>query len=138
MPGLGGGNLGSFLKSLVAGMKWPGVICVLLLALSLPARADFSIARGGSARCVIVQQPGATLAESNAVRELAGTLGKITGATFLIQEAKDANVPERAIIVGPGAAASALFPEGALDKLGSEEVAMRVEGGGCAPARGPS
>jgi hypothetical protein len=110
-------------------MKWPGVICVLLLALSLPARADFSIARGGSARCVIVQQPGATLAESNAVRELAGTLGKITGATFLIQEAKDANVPERAIIVGPGAAASALFPEVALDKLGSEELVMRVKGG---------
>ena len=97
--------------------------------LNLPARADFTIAKGGSARCVIVQQPGATLAESNAVRELAGTLEKITGAKFQVQEAEDANVPKRAIIVGPGAAARALFPEVALDKLGSEELVMRVKGG---------
>jgi len=102
---------------------------ILLLGLSLPARAEFTIARGGVARCVIVQQPGATLAESNAVRELAGTLGQITGATFQIQASGDANVPERAIIVGPGAVARALFPEVALDTLGSEELVMRVKGG---------
>lgn len=77
------------LRSTGAGMKWLGRIWILLLALNLPARADFAIARGGSARCVIVQQPGATLAESNAVRELAGTLEKITGARFVIQETKD-------------------------------------------------
>ena len=76
-----------------------------------------------------MQQPGATLAESNAVRELAGTLEKITGATFQIQEAADANVPKGAIVVGPGAAAQALFPEVALDKLGSEELVMKVKGG---------
>ena len=46
-----------------------------------------------------------------------------------MQEAADANVPKRAIIVGPGAAARALFPEVALDKLGSEELVMRVKGG---------
>ena len=116
-------------KATVARLKSPALVWILLLALSLPARADFTIAKGGRARCVIVQQPGATLAESNAVRELAGTLGKITGATFQIQEAGDAKVPERAIIVGPGAAARALFPEVALDKLGSEELVMRVKGG---------
>ena len=106
-------------------MKWPGLIWVLFLALSAPARADFTVARGGNARCVIVQQPGATLAESNAVRELAETLGKITGAAFQIQQAGDANVPERAIIVGPGGAARALFPEVALDEFGPEELVMR-------------
>lgn len=107
----------------------PALTCLLLLALALPARADFAIARSGKARCVIVQQPGATLAESNSVRELAGTLGKITGATFEIREAGDANVPKGAIVVGPGAAAQALFPEVALDKLGSEELVMQVKGG---------
>jgi hypothetical protein len=96
---------------------------------AVPVRADFPIASRGKAACVIVQQPGASLAESNAVRELAETLGKITGATFQIQQAKDASVPERAIVVGPGAVAQALFPEVALDKLGSEELVMRVKGG---------
>jgi hypothetical protein len=115
-------------KATVARLKSPALALILLLALCLPARAGFTIASGGSARCVIVQQPGATLAESNAVRELAETLGKITGATFQIQEAGDANVPERAIVVGPGATARALFPEVALDRLGSEELVMRVKG----------
>jgi hypothetical protein len=116
-------------KATVARLKSLALVLILLLALNLPARADFTVAKGGSARCVVVQQPGATLAESNAVRELAGTLEKITGTTFQIQEAGDANVPERAIIVGPGAAARALFPEVALDKFGSEELVMRVKGG---------
>ena len=108
---------------------WPALIWIFLLTLAVPARADFPIANRGKAACVIVLQPGATLAESNAVRELAGTLAKITRATFLIQDAGDTNVPERAIIVGPGVVAEALFPEVALDKLGAEEIVMRVKGG---------
>lgn len=102
---------------------------MLLLALNLPARADFTIAKGGKARCIIVQQPGATLVESNAVHELAETLGKITGATFQIQEAEGAKVPDHAIIIGPGMVAGKLFPEVALDKLSSEELVIRVKGG---------
>ena len=102
---------------------------MFLLTVAVPVRADFPITKRGKAACVIVQQPGATLVESNAVRELAETLEKITGATFVIQEAKDASVPEGAIVVGPGAAARALFPEVALDKLGAEELVMRVKGG---------
>ena len=116
-------------KAIVARLVTPALVWILVLAVNLPARADFTIARGGKARCVIVQQPGATLAESNAVHELAETLGKITGASFQIQEAGDAKVPKQAIVVGPGAAARALFPEVALDKLGSEELVMRVKGG---------
>ncbi len=76
-----------------------------------------------------MQQPGATLVESNAVRELAGTLEKLTGATFQVQEAGDGKVPKGAIVVGPGAVASKLFPDVALDKLGGEEFVMRVKGG---------
>lgn len=109
--------------------NWVVLASVLAFGLSLSARADFSIAKGGKATCVIVQQPGATLAESNAVRELAGTLEKITGAGFVVQAAMDGNVPERAIIVGAGSAARALFPEVPLDKLASEELVMKVKGG---------
>ena len=116
-------------KAIVARTLSPALVSVLLLGVNLPARADFTIAKGGRARCVIVQQPGATLAESNAVHELAETLGKITGATFQIQVAGDAKVPKQAIIVGQGAAAGALFPEVALEKLGSEQSVMRVKGG---------
>ena len=102
---------------------------VMLLCLCPLARAEFSIAKGGKPKCVIVQQPGATLVESNAVRELADTLQKITGAAFMIQDAKGGQVPERAIIVGTGAAARGLFPGLALDKLSSEEIVMKVKGG---------
>ena len=116
-------------QAILARVTPPIFTCLLLVALAPPVQAGLTISRGGSARCVIVQQPGASLAESNAVRELAGTLEKITGATFQIQEAGDAHVPERAIVVGPGAAARALFPEVALDKFGSEELVMRVKGG---------
>jgi hypothetical protein len=116
-------------QATVARLKSPALACILLFALNLPAWAEFSIAKGGSARCVIIQQPGATLAESNAVHELAATLEQMTGAAFQIQEAGDANVPKQAIVVGPGGAARALFPEVALDKLGSEELVMKVKGG---------
>src|SRR5208283_4350014 len=116
-------------KAIVARLISPALVWILMLAVNPSARADFTIARGGKARCVIVQQPGATLAESNAVRELATTLGKVTGATFQIQEAEDAAVPKGAIVVGPGPVARGLFPEVALDKLGSEELVMKVKGG---------
>ena len=72
-------------KAIVARLLSPALLWILLLAVNPSARADFTIARGGKARCVIVQQPGATLAESNAVHELAETLGKITGASFQVQ-----------------------------------------------------
>ena len=116
-------------KIIVARFLSPALVWLFVMAGSLAARGDFAIASGGKASCVIVQQPGATLAESNAVRELAETLGKITGAAFKIQEAGDGKVPEQAIIVGPGGAAGAVFPEVELGKFGSEELVMRVKGG---------
>lgn len=113
----------------VARLKGAGLIGVLLIGLSLPAEAGFSIARGGKAKCVIVQQAGATLTESNAVRELAGTLEKMTGAKFVVRTEAAGSVPKGAIVVGPGAVARALFPEVPLDKLGADELVMKVKGG---------
>jgi hypothetical protein len=112
-----------------AGTNCVALICVLLGWMSLPAQAGFSIAKGGRTNCVILQQPGATLAESNAVRELAQTLEKITGASFAVQQATASQVPEHAIIVGPGEAVRAAFPEVPLDKLGSDELVIKVKGG---------
>lgn len=102
---------------------------VLLLCLCPYARADFSIAKRGKPACVIVQEQGATLVESNAVLELAATLEKITGTTFVVEQAKNGKTSKKAILVGTGAAARALFPEAALDKLRSEEIVMKVKGG---------
>jgi len=116
-------------KVLVPHLTLLALSWILLFVLCLPARADFGVANKGKAACVIVQQPGATLAESNAVRELAETLGKITGAAFQVRQSPDGKAPRHAIIVGPGAAAKKYFPEVALDKFGSEELVMRVKGG---------
>jgi hypothetical protein len=103
-------------------------LLIILLALASSASADFVIARRGKANCVIIRQPNATLAESNAVRELALTLEKLTGANFPIQEANATNIFGRAIIVGPGPAAQALFPEVALNKLSGEEFVQQAKG----------
>jgi hypothetical protein len=112
--------------------------CLLWFALAAPVRAEFTLARGGKARCIIVSQAGASATESNAVRELAATLQKLTGAAFPIQTPSGAElelarageaIPERAIIVGPGAAARALFPEVPLDQFGPEEFVIKVKAG---------
>lgn len=110
-------------------LEWVILGCILLVTLVPSARADFGIAKGGKPLCVIVQQPGATATESNAVRELAEVLGKTTGATFQVQEGRGASIPDHAIIVGPGEVARVLFPEVTLDKFGAEELVMRVKGG---------
>ncbi len=109
--------------------KWFALAGVLFLAFSSPLRAAFAIASRGTARCVILRQPNATLTESNAVRELAATLEKITGAALTVQEFQGGDLPKRAIIVGPGAAAQKLFPDVALEKLGPEEFVMQSKGG---------
>lgn len=91
--------------------------------------AEFTIATSGKPHCIIIQQPGATLAEQSAAHELSEYLQKITGAAFAVQTSTDvSNLPESAIIVGPGPAAQSLFPEVALDKLGAEEYIMRTKG----------
>jgi hypothetical protein len=109
--------------------KWPVLICLLLVGLTPCARGDFSVAKGGKPLCVIVRQPGATLTESNAAWELSDVLAKITGGAFSVQEATDQSIPDRAIVVGPGPVAQALFPEVKLEKFGLEEFVIRTKGG---------
>jgi hypothetical protein len=75
-----------------------------------------------------VGDSNATTTESNAVRELAGTLEKITGTKFHIDETGGTNVSDHAIVVGPGTSARALFPDLALDNLGGEDFVIRTKG----------
>ncbi len=80
----------------------------------------------GKARCVIVTQPGATPAEQTAAQELATWLHASTGGDFKVVATSEP--PERAIIVGPGPAAAAAFPQHDLDALGGEETLQAVSG----------
>ncbi len=102
---------------------WIGALSLLCAV----AQASVPVASHGKAQCVIVSQPGATPAERFAAEELAATLRQVTGATFKVVEAAKAPAGS-AIVVGPGAAASALFPGEALDKLGGEALTMRTNG----------
>ena len=83
------------------------VLIVCLSLMCLAAHAGVPIAAGGKARCVIVSQPGATVAERHAAEELAATLRQVTGAEFRIVAASPRS--GGVIIVGPGPAADALL-----------------------------
>ena len=108
-------------------------LCSYLLALfaalsyALPAQANFTLATAGKTQYVIIRQEGATPAESHAADDLAATLKQITGADFAMRATRP-TPRERAIIVGPGATATALFPEIAFAKLGGEEVVIKSKG----------
>lgn len=70
---------------------------------------------------------GATAAERNAAQELADTLREISGMEFPV-EPRNEDIPVRAILVGPGPAATRLFPEVSWDRLGSEELILKTRG----------
>ena len=91
-------------------------------------KADLILANRAKARVVIIRQAGSSAPEQTAARELAEHLERITRAKFSIHEAGSSEVPERAIIIGPGLAASTLFPEINFTELGSEEFVMRTKG----------
>jgi hypothetical protein len=84
------------------------------------------IAEKGVARTVIVVDPAATATEWYAARQLASTLAQITGASFEIRTNTES--PPSAIIIGPGAAARASFPEIPLAQLAGEEMVVRTSG----------
>lgn len=85
------------------------------------------IAKNNVPQMVIVLDPNATPTESFAARELASTLSQITGGTYEIRTNFEA--PDRAIIVGPGAAARKAFKDAPLDDLGGEELVIRTRAG---------
>jgi hypothetical protein len=116
-------------KFVMNSMKATLSLTIIFIAGLWTAKAEFTIAKSGKPRCVIVQDASATPPERTATKEVANYLHQITGATFAIQESTDlSHVPENAIIIGPGPIAQSLFPEVTLDKLGPEEFVMRTKG----------
>ncbi len=109
-------------------MKTLAIILSLATAMPLLGRAELTLAKDGKAECVILREPGTTAPEQYALNELAETLKQVTGAQFTVQEAGE-DVPEHAIIVGPGPAAKALFPDVPFDQLGQEEIVIKTSGG---------
>jgi hypothetical protein len=83
------------------------------------------IAEDGQARAVIVVDPAATATETYAASQLASFLRQITGASFEIRT--NSKSPASAILVGPGAAAGAAFPDAPLTQLGGEELVIRAK-----------
>ncbi len=98
------------------------------IVLALASRAPAAVlARDGAARAPIIVAAEATRAERTAAEELAGYLGKITGARFDVVDEPTTLPPGPAILVGPTALAArvGLSPR----RLGPEEWAIRAEGG---------
>jgi hypothetical protein len=75
----------------------------------------------------IYTQTGASATELFAARELADYLQQITGAPFDIREA-GTDIPDKAIVIGPGPAAERFFPGIAWNRLGEEEIVIRTSG----------
>lgn len=92
------------------------------------AQNEIPIASQRTAACVILTQPGVTVAERHAADELASHLKQITGAAFDVRECAS-NPPPAAIIVGPGPLAQKLFPEVKLESFGGEQLTMRTKAG---------
>lgn len=102
------------------------LLCALgLAAVAGVARADLTLASGGKARCVLIQQTGATAAERHAAAELARFLGELTGAVFEIRAGADV---DNAILVGPGPVAEKHFPDVNWKTLGGETAVLRCRG----------
>src|ERR1700693_587722 len=95
----------------------PFAIAVALLLLGPRVTPGFTIAEGGRASCALVLDVTATAPEKHAAKELAQTLKQITGAEFAVAE-DGLQPPATAILIGPGVAAKALFPEIPFDQLG--------------------
>lgn len=102
-------------------------LAVLWLSLS-NAEARLVIAANGKARVVLYTQKGASPAEFRAAKELQSSLKLLTGAEFTLLETASAP-PKGSILIGPGPAAQACFPDIALDRFGDEEFIMLVRGG---------
>jgi hypothetical protein len=106
----------------------PLLAAVCLASMCLPGWAAMELASAGVARVVIITQAGATPTECYAAEELAAALNRITGATFPIQRLTT-NLPEAAIVIGPGPIAASAFPGVDLSHCGGEEYVMRSAGG---------
>lgn len=105
-------------------------LAVAVFTLSVNATsifAEFKIADGGRANCVIVRQAEATEEEAKAIDDLAKTLEEVTGAKFSVQK-EGSSTPTAAIIVGRGKIAEAAFPEIDFGQLETEQVVIKIKG----------
>lgn len=100
-------------------------ILIALVFNAANAPAELLLAEKGEAKCVVLVDPAATAPERNAASELAATLRQITGTEFVIRTNGEA--PDRAILVGPGAAARRVFAEVPFDGLGAEELIIKAK-----------
>jgi hypothetical protein len=105
------------------------LLAVCFTAVCWSGQAAVEVALGGAPLCPIITQAGATPAERYAAEELAAALQQITGATFTIQEQSNADLPEPAILIGPGPIAAAVFPEVDMPAFGGEEYVIHAAGG---------
>jgi hypothetical protein len=102
------------------------ILVLLLCGAAAAGRAELRLADGGRTEFAIVLDSAATAAERTATTELASTLQQISGAQFSVQT--NSNAPERAILVGAGAAARRIFNDVPFDSLGAEEFVIRTKG----------
>jgi hypothetical protein len=109
-------------------MVRPAALLAAVLALVAPTlQARILLASNGTPRVVVVVDPAAEPPVQTAASELQSALGAMTGAPFAQVRLSD-GVPERAILVGPGTAARALFPDVPFDRLGPEEFVLVTRG----------
>ncbi len=99
---------------------------VVVFCVSLGPLCGMELAHHGAAGAVIIVDPAATATEVYAAQQLAANLKEITGANFVVRT--DTHAPSRAIVVGQGAAAQALFHDAPFGKLDGEEWVIRTKG----------
>ena len=99
---------------------------VVVFCVSLGPLCGMELAHHGAAGAVIIVDPAATATEVYAAQQLAANLKEITGANFVVRT--DTHAPSRAIVVGQGTAAEALFHDVPFGKLDGEEWVIRTKG----------
>ncbi len=101
-------------------------LAFVLLFVVLTVRSELLLSEDGNAKVSIVIDPAATEPERTAAGELAATLRQITGATFIL--ITNTVAPERAILVGAGAAGRRAFADVPFDALDAEELVVQTQG----------
>ncbi len=128
MDAAGAGRYGAGHQPVDCTMKTHALPVAAALVAAFPVSAGPLLCAEGHPRVVLIRQAGLTAAEENALQELAATLREITGAEFPIRDAM-VQTPPHAILVGPGPAARAAFPDVPWDALGDEEIILRSRDG---------
>ena len=104
------------------------VACMGIAAGPVRAGEGLTMSSNGKTQCVIAISEKPSAAEKHAAEELAGFLGKVTGAKFPVTTIAQAQAGKAGIIaVGPEAARQ-IDPALKLDGLGNDGYVMRTSG----------